>query len=301
MKSVVLKSKELQVYQYLLGRMSFSQEDKNASYNAQQGYVGEWKLFKLLQALLKNEHIALYGILLDNKGTLFQLDCLLIFYNQAIMIEVKNYKGEFEFREDQLYCMTTDKYYQNPLHQLQRSDINLRETLSKLKASMPLQSYIAFVNDEFTLFAKRNPTIILPSQINSFVKKLNQISGEISTRHKLLAEKIIASNVEESPYLRLPVYQFENLRKGVFCHSCRYRMHMKDRQLYCQHCSYQESTDSGVLRNVIEFNILFPNMKITTEKIATWCALDISSRTIRRILQTYLRQHLSVNRTYYSF
>lgn len=243
----------------------------------------------------------MYGILLDNNGTLYQIDCLLIFRNKVIMIEVKNYKGEFEFREEQLYCITTNKYYQNPLHQLQRSNINLRNSLSKLKPAMSLESYIAFVNQDFTLFAERNPMIILPSQINSFIKTLNQIPGKISERHQEFAGKIISSQIEESPYTSIPEYHYTKIRKGVLCNNCRSQMHLNGRQLFCQRCSYQEFIDSGVLRSVIEFSILFPEIKITTKKIAEWCALNISTRSIRRILQTYLRQYLTYKRSYYYF
>lgn len=44
MKSIVIESKELQVYTCLLGRMSFSQGDKVAFYNVKSGYEGEMKL-----------------------------------------------------------------------------------------------------------------------------------------------------------------------------------------------------------------------------------------------------------------
>lgn len=301
MKSIVTKSRQFQVYESVQGRMILSNEDKGTCYNLKSGYEGEKRLFFLFNAHLKNNYIPLYGIMLENNGTLYQIDCLIIFTNQLILIEVKNYKGEFECKEERLCSITTGKYYQNPLHQLQRCHIHLQESLSKFKLSMPLQSYVVFINQEFTLFDKKNAAIVLPSQIQSFIKRLHQIQGTIGVKHESLANTLIGSHIEDSPYMRIPEYQYDTLKKGIYCLKCRGRMHLQGTQLFCQRCTYKESTDSGVLRNIIEFSFLFPETKITTSKITEWCAIDLSSRSIRRILQAYLQQCLTDKKTYFRF
>lgn len=302
MKRIVLRSKRLQVYYCLQGRMNFSQDDKLTLYREKQGYEGEKRLAKLLQKNLANDYIALYGLLLENQGTVFQIDCLLIFQQQLVMIEVKNFIGEYEFRENQLYSINKNKYFKHPLQQLQRSDSNLRELLSsKLKVNLPLTSYVGYVNQEFTLFTEKTPTIILPTQLTTFIKKLNNHSRKLNSNHQNLARKIESLHIDESPFIRLPEYSYSAIRKGVLCRDCRSKMSGNWRNLICTNCSKVESTDSGVLRSVIEFHTLFPDTRITTPAILKWCEINISNKSMRNILRTYLKYHYRNNVSYFSF
>lgn len=301
MHRIVTKSRELQIYQSLQGRKYFSKEEQSAYYKARQGLEGERKLFAMLKHQLTSDYIAMYGLLLNNHGTIFQLDCLLIFPSKVVLLEVKNHQGEFEFRDEQFYRLTNDRYYPNPLHQLQRSDVNLREILTKSFPGIQLESYVVFVHQEFTLFTEKNSTILLASQIQSFIRTLNKIPGKIQQHHRRLAMKLGAAHMTKSPHIELPEYHFDPLKKGVLCLNCRNSLQLFKRKLYCKHCNYQESIDSGVLRNVIEFHTLFPEKKITTSNIATWCALGISDRSIRRILQAYLYHHSYKKRSHFKF
>src|SRR5699024_12046078 len=52
---------------------------QSAYYKSRQGLEGERKLFNLLRNQLSSDHIPMYGLLLNNYGTIIQLDCLLIF------------------------------------------------------------------------------------------------------------------------------------------------------------------------------------------------------------------------------
>src|SRR5699024_1950390 len=142
-----------------------------------------------LKCQLMIHYIPLYGLLMDHQGNLFQMNCLLIFSQQMILVEVKNYQGEFEFRNDRLFSLTSSKCYQNPLHQLQRTENNLLELLSKLQMNIPLKSFVAFTHEEFTLFAEKKPMIILPTQMNTFIKKLHHLSGDINIKHQRLMKK----------------------------------------------------------------------------------------------------------------
>src|SRR5699024_6280564 len=142
MHRIVTKSRDLQTYQSLHGRKYFSKEEQSAYYKARQGLEGERKLCKQLREQLSTDIIPMNVLLLNNYGTIIQLDCLLIFPSKFVLLEVKNHQGEFEFRDEQFYRITNDKYYPNPLHQLQRSDVNLWEILTKSYPGMQLESYV---------------------------------------------------------------------------------------------------------------------------------------------------------------
>src|SRR5699024_12426843 len=103
----------------------------------------------------------------------------------------------FEFRDEQFYRITNDKYYPNPLYQLKRSDVNLREILTKSYQGMKLESYVVFVHEEFTLFTEKKSTILLLSQINSFIQTLNKITGKIQEHHRKLATKLMDAPINK--------------------------------------------------------------------------------------------------------
>src|SRR5699024_11598311 len=60
----------------------------------------------------------------------------------------------------------------------------------------------------------------------------------------------------------------DKLQKGILCRNCRIPMNFKNRKsLFCSSCNYIECMDSGILRMMAEFQLLFPNKKITTSMI----------------------------------
>src|SRR5699024_3687542 len=139
---IVTKSRDLQTYQSWHGRKYFSKEEQSAYYKSRQGLEGERKLFNLLRNQLSSDHIPMYGLLLNNYGTIIQLDCLLIFTSKVVLLKIKKHQGEIEFRHEQFYRMKKDKYLPKPIPPVQRSDVNLREILTKSYPGMQLESYV---------------------------------------------------------------------------------------------------------------------------------------------------------------
>src|SRR5699024_261348 len=91
----VRKSRELSIYEALLSRRKLSKEEEGQYYNALQGYEGEKKYARLLQGHVGGEFISLFGLLLRQRSSVFEMDCLLILKKQLILIEVKSFVGEY--------------------------------------------------------------------------------------------------------------------------------------------------------------------------------------------------------------
>jgi len=301
MLKYVQASTQLQTFQYLKGRMAFTPEQNKTHDQLYKGYLGERKFSTILGKRLTSNCIILFGLLLDSKTNLFQMDCFLIYQNDIFLIEIKNFKGDFYIQNDKWYICSSNKEIKNPLNQLERSTYLLPELLSTYGLRYQVNPYLIFVNDEFTLYnAPQHPSIILPTQINRFVQRLNRISSNMDYRHRKLANQLITSHITKSPYEKLPEYQFSELKRGIFCKSCRSKMlELQPGKMHCQQCSYVESIDSALLRNVLEFNFLFPEKIITTSVIQEWCGIQRTSRTIRRILKRYLGYEPNCSHSYF--
>lgn len=294
---------ELQILTHLNPRMNLSSQEKLNYRNLTKGYIGEQKFYKLLKKELSINHILLNGLILESNNTEFQIDHLLICQNKIYLFEIKNFEGDFYVQNENWYVAVTKKEIRNPLPQLQRSEFLLRNLIQSLAPNLEVYSYIVFVNPEFMLYqAPFHQSIIFPTQINRLIKKINSEPSSLSNIHNHLARQLINKNIDQSIYERLPKYEFNQLRKGIFCNKCArllptYRYH----KLKCENCGNEEITEDSIMRNIREFNILFPTKRITTSKIYEWCDVIPSKKTIRRILLKNLKLVHKRRHSYYLF
>src|SRR5699024_12578262 len=98
---MVYPSKELIIFQCLQGRKTFSKTEEHQHYKLLKGYEGEKQFSNLLKEQLHQDHLQINDLLLNNHGTVLQLDTLLIFKQTDYLFEVTNYLVEFQI--DNIY------------------------------------------------------------------------------------------------------------------------------------------------------------------------------------------------------
>ncbi|UJL46095.1 NERD domain-containing protein [Virgibacillus sp. NKC19-16] len=279
----VTESRELQLLRYLDMRMHLSDTDKQYYVILEKGYEGEQKFAARLEGL-SDRLIILHDLLLEWNNTFFQIDTLIIYENFIHLIDVKNYEGEF-FIENERWYTKSKKEIKDPVLQLTRCESLLRQLLQHHGVNLPVKSHIIFINPEFTLFqASIDVPIILPSQLNRFLRQLSRSSSGGNKNIKI-AEMLVKLSEDESPFTRIPNYDYAELKKGITCLACNsFLLSVKDRYIVCDSCGHEEDTDASILRNVGQFQLLFPNEKITTTVIHDWCNEIKSKKTISRVL-----------------
>src|SRR5699024_3700086 len=207
---------ELQILENLNVRMNLSTDDQLTYKNLKKGYLGELKFARMLEKTLSKPPLLLYDLSLQLNNSKFQIDCLPIFNNKIFLLEIKNFEGDFYFHNDNWYVVETRKEIRSPLMQLKRSELLLKELLQKHGYKMlQVESYVIFVNQDFTLYqAPINSSIILPTQVNRFIKKLNNQSVPFNAQQTKLAKQLTDLHLTDSTHTNLPEYSYENLRKG---------------------------------------------------------------------------------------
>lgn len=268
--------------------MKLLDQDKKHYFSGEKGLEGELK-FDQLTENLHSECIIINGLLLKVDNNFFQIDTLIIFQKAIYLIDVKNYEGDYQFDAKHLQHIKSEKIIKDPFIQLQRCETLLHQLLQQLGFHYQVESYLVYINPEFTLYqAPQNPSVIFPTQIKSFFKKLNTVPSKLTNGHENLADLLISMDLGDYPFPQLPVYKYEQLDKRIICPCCWGVMFAEnDMKLKCDKCGFEENVDKAVLRCVKEFKILFPDWKITTNIIFEWCSIVRSKRTIRRILQKY--------------
>src|SRR5699024_11138599 len=170
---------------------------------------------------LRKEYIVLYGILLEQNGSHFQIVCLIICEAQLYLIEIKHFHGDYYFQDNDLYAVKSRKRMKNPFYQNQRSEDLLHDFLLKHELTYNIHSYVVFNHPSFTLYhAPIQSNMILPTQIHRFIKKLNRQAIRTTEKEKLLVKTIFQEHIEHNPFEKLPVYHYENLKKDIFCLKC---------------------------------------------------------------------------------
>lgn len=279
--------RELLFLRTLSPRMMFTEEQMEDYINLEKGYEGELK-FDALMDNQKREHLLIRDLFLTSNKSEFQLDNLLFTPKRIYQLEVKNFEGE-HYIETEAWYTSTGKQIKNPLLQLKRSENLLNQLLYKMKANMKVDSYLIFINQEFTLYsASQSLPVNLPSQINRFLKKLfkdDNTQNFIYPRQKGIANQLIKLHKTETPYMQIPEYNYRKLKKGIVCSHCMGWMEVSIQgRVKCSHCSKEEFYLSAIERSVEEFKLLFPNEPLTVNRIFNWSGGCISRKTVQRYL-----------------
>ncbi|WP_461182434.1 nuclease-related domain-containing protein [Virgibacillus kimchii] len=278
------KPKKLIILELLNQRMDLSSKDKQYYFSLKKGYEGEM-LFDTFTEKLQCDCLILNDLLLEVSNTTFQIDTLIIMQEKIYFYEVKYHEGDYYYEKDKLYKKPRKEVI-NPLHQLSRADSLLRQLLLSLGSNPQIDASVLFINPKFTLYqAPMDKPFILPTQIHSYMESLNTIPSKLTGNHKKLAERLLALHKTESQYSKLPYYDFNQLRKGIACARCQsLSVTVVKSKCICCKCGFEELVTNAVLRSIKEFQILFPNKRLTTNIIHDWCTVVKSKQRIRRIL-----------------
>ncbi|MDP4085379.1 MAG: nuclease-related domain-containing protein [Bacillota bacterium] len=275
---------ELTILRFLNARMKLSEKDMNIYLTHEKGFYGEKKFDELLLEYLSEEWLIISDLLLEYNNTYFQIDTVLLSHEITFLIDVKNYKGDYYIKSDKWYSELSEKEIKNPLEQLKRSESLFRRYIQDLGFTLSIESYLVFINPEFTLYqAPRNPTIIFPSQLQRFMNKLKKMKPKV--KNLTLAQKLVSDHIKENPFVRLPLYSYDQLKKGIICEKCCSLNNLvQNYSIICKECGHKEKVHSAVLRSVDEYRKLFPDRKVMTNSIYDWCGGIISENRIQRIL-----------------
>lgn len=280
------ESDELLILRHLNTRMELSEKEKFHYLNLEKGYEGELKFDKMAECLQEDRHL-IDDLLLEVNNSYFQIDKFIISQGVIHLLDIKNFHGECYLDSEKLYSVATNREYKNPVVQLKRSATLFRQLLQNFKLNFLVEPLVIFINPEFTLYqAPMDLPIILPTQVNSFLNKINKTPSKLNDGHTKLAQKLLSLHQTKNPYTVLPNYKYEQLQKGGYCKSCKsFHLSKKGFYLVCDRCGGHERTELAILRYVEEFKLLFPDRKITTQSINEWCQVDLNKRTICRILK----------------
>lgn len=296
--------KDLKVLRLLYQRNGLSEEDQKQYFKLEKGFEGELRFDEMVKERLPNDDwLILSDLLLEINNRLTQIDAILISGGKIFNINVKNHEGDHYIKDGFWYMSPSGMEIHDPLLQLRRSELVLRQIIHSLGLNLPIVSKVIFINPDFTLYqAPMDLPIVLPTQLNRFFKDLLMSSSKPGKKEWALAKKLASMHITESPYSNVPPYTLKKLKKGVCCASCHsFKLKLVGKDLVCQICGSIEKLDSAIMRVVEDFHTLYPDRKITVKVISEWCGLDINRKIIERTLKKNLVLIKKQRYSYYLF
>lgn len=280
------KPKLLRIYEVLSNRMILSDDDHYYHLHLDKGFDGEHGLDGVTEPL-SSHCLVLNDLQLEFRKSPFQVDTLLICTDKILLYEVKNYEGVHTWAEDKL-IKSTGVYLENPKIQLQRTKVKLELLLQSLSCQMRVEAYVVFINPEFTLLeAKGDEKFLLPSQIPLHFRSL-QMNEIPSLEQRRLADRLLQLHDPDYPLHKKPVYRYEDLRKGLSCPACgtivaAFYGHF----IECQTCGERMNVKKAIKKNIDDFRLLFPDEKVTTNRMLDWCGSGDKDRIYRILRESY--------------
>lgn len=240
------ESLELKILRILNKRMELPENKQKYYLNLEKGYEGEVQ-FDLLTEKLESDCLILNDLLLEINNTTFQIDTSIIYQDLIHLVEVKNFEGDFCYEDDSFHTVSGQEL-NNPLDQLKRSKLLFRQLIQNLGCNLTVEAHVVFINPDFTLYqAPKNLPFIFPTQLNRFLKKLNHKQSKLNNRHTKLAEQLVSLHLNQSPYTRLPPYDYDQLKKEITCKSCNsFALSVRGKGMVCINCGYRELVESNL-------------------------------------------------------
>ncbi|MDR7239081.1 nuclease-related domain-containing protein [Neobacillus drentensis] len=294
------ESEELLKLRSLNTLMGLTQEERFHYFNLEKGYEGEVKFDRMAEKL-QEERYTINDLLLKVNNSYFQIDTTLVSQEVIRLLDVKNFEGDFCLEKDRFFLVKTGREYKNPIGQLNKCASQFRQLLQDLKLNYLVEATIIFINPEFTLYnAQVDHPIILPNQVSRFLKSINDTSSKLNDGHKKLAQQLISLHQTKNPFTQVPTYQYEQIKKDIYCKFCSsFLVSLQNHLFVCGKCGGHETVEDAILRKVKEFQLLFPERKITTTTIYEWCNVDLTKRTFCRVLKKNFTSFGKTSDSYY--
>uniref|UniRef100_UPI003D0FA15D nuclease-related domain-containing protein n=1 Tax=Phocicoccus schoeneichii TaxID=1812261 RepID=UPI003D0FA15D len=215
-----------------------------------------------------------------------QIDLLLIFQNECVLVEVKNYAGLYRVENKEMYFMSNgERLVKSPFNQVDRAKMLLTQLFKEEGIRLSITEKIVFPNEEFYLYGD---TISMPSVYHTtfpyFIKRLNQKRCALGDYHQGIYEKLMRRRLVKSKYEQPIVVEYDTLAKGITCECGGWMKSTTRMKVLCETCGADEKNESAIMRMTEHFVAVFPDRTLTATEIYYWIDGEISKRTITRIL-----------------
>lgn len=274
-------------------------------YYLTKGFEGEEVAYQWFQTYSNGQ----LNIITDywfSHGKNMQADLLVILNHRWIVVEVKNFSGYFEYRDNDCYLngkLMSDNYFSQLTHRARR----LQHIANDFDNNIKVESVMVFIGEhcDVEISSKISTKILLRNQLKAYIQALT--NEQIHDRPTYSMDKIVRhlENYRvEAPFKPMVLDSdkvAKEIQRGISCSSCQsFNTDTTHKTVKCRTCGQIEFKKQAVVRAALELRQLYyyePN-KITNHNIYDYLAGLISRKTIMTTMNSHYQV---VNKSKYSY
>ncbi|WP_088006424.1 NERD domain-containing protein [Indiicoccus explosivorum] len=261
---------------------------------AEAGIRGEdWLVNKLEEVEPLAEFEVMAGVSLTVDETPFQMDCLVLAANCALLLESKNIRGrlsfdektgEFTREEDGIVTVMP-----NPVWQLKKNLRLLNEWLARHQFAVPIAGAVVMTSPKALLLnVPHNCRVIklqqVPDTVLELLKAAPVKSAEGNPDRLSIALKAANQSFIHNRLCERFSIPFSDLRRGVYCPSCRTLSVKRDRRSWrCAKCGH---ADARLHEDAVHEYVSFTDEPLTNRRLREFWGLesrDVAYRVLKSL------------------
>lgn len=280
-------------------RLPLDDDSKYYLERLERGFEGENEFSEILASY--NTCTSIHDFTFEIDGSTRQIDTVFLSNNECILFEVKNYIGDFIYKEDEFYVYHNMQKIPSPVRQVDEASSKFRELLQRIGVRKSVRHYVVFINEEFHLYnAPDHLSIITRAQLRRVLDNLARNRDAVSDTTLQLKEKLLAHNIKDTRPAQV-IYQYDNLKKNVFCFNDGSPLHLSGRNSFtCETCDLKTSVKEIVLETARDFSVLFPTEKITVPALIDFSGGVLTKHNLQKVLTEECVRHNKGRGTHYT-
>ena len=291
---------ELLHYRALSSRMVLNVEDARNLKIYESGFFGECLYDKIFDEVGHDNLYVFRDIYLAAGKSGAQYDSIIISNDAITVNEIKNYSGEYHFKNGRL-IRSGEVVPDNPFTQVDRAVGKLYRIFRNAKISTEIKGKVIFPNDDFKLYSEDNSiwrNIVIRMDMKKYFR---QFKDSYNTEKAERLMTLIRAHISPNPYFN-GSSNVGRIRTGLYCGSCGDFNLIKTRyHCQCVSCGTKESNETHMLRVMSDYKYLFYGEGMTRRKLMTLVGDDFHPEVLRRALSKYCSMNRKGKNTEYTF
>lgn len=266
---------------------------KKELYRLEMGHLGEEKLVEYLR-MFGHKHWAILRNIWLSDGRTFECDIILITSACVYIFEVKNYRGQFHYKNasSTLNGMKLDYDY---IQQARKSILKMKKILNKLPIQIPVKGALVFIGEHNQVRIEspvEDIDILTLTNLYSTIQEIileekRNYSGRVNARQIL---QHLETYEVSSPFLPEPLSDIaiQELKSGIYCDACgNFDLQFNRDYTICPSCM-KEPRHESIVRMALEYGALTYDRNFSTVEVERFIHNQASRKLIRKTFEKHM-------------
>ncbi|MGO4936043.1 nuclease-related domain-containing protein [Fundicoccus sp. Sow4_H7] len=297
---------ELEQLKLLKQRAMFFTSDQNKKYyTLNQGNKGETDMFRFIECY-GSSYWKIFSNFWFEHGKRMEADFIIVMQDQRLVLEVKNYDGQFKLIDGKNYLnhvLIDSDIFNQMTYRLNR----LKIIAANVDPQIRVHGAVVFIgeNCEIEINNSFEFEVLQRHQLKCWLRKIRELT-DYPMHSKYIKECCDVLNAVriENPFKArsLSDEDFFKLKKGIICMNCtNLGIQTTHKKVSCQFCGMAERKSDVILRMGRELRILFYDHpeKVTVNNLYQLAGGTISKVSILKVFERNYKKKGSIRKQYY--